>query len=226
LERFVTAASVAEVDTIYLADIQGPPMGCGCGNPACRSWDNAPGEKIAPSAYHHPEVLFPLRFFQEVKARITDRRIIPVLCPECERGILMDGVEDPDGPDGTDLCQGVLCMSPCSREFFPRLLAAFREAADSIALVLTVDALCKNHPLFGEPRAWAKRAWRHYGSDLLPVVEPEDADAFPDALIAFAYDQSVEPRPRPAGYRPSEPPVACGGSPSCDAADSTEPTSQ
>mgnify|MGYP000914001664 CR=1 FL=1 len=214
LARLVEWASRAPVETIFLADIQGPPMGCGCGNPACRSWDNAPGDKVAPSAYDHPEILFPLRFFQAARALLPDRNLIPVLCPECERGIVLDGIDDPDGPLGTDLCQGVLCMSPCTRVFFPRLLEAFRAETERVALVLMVDALRKNHPLFGAPRAWAERAWRHYGTDLMPLVEVDDASLSPAALIALAYDQSVSPHAPPPGYVPSVPTIPCGGCPS------------
>ena len=43
---------------VWLADIQGPPMGCGCGNPCCRSWDNAPGPKLPVRLMTAPKFCF------------------------------------------------------------------------------------------------------------------------------------------------------------------------
>lgn len=210
LARFVAAAKASPYDTILLADIQGPPMGCGCGNPSCRSWDNAPGEKVAPSPYEVPEVLFPLEFFRAARRALPGRRLIPILCPECERGIELEGVADPDGPEGTNLCQGVGCVYPCSTEYWPRLLEAFRHETDRIGLLLTVDGLERNHPVYGEPRAWAHRAHRHYGLDLTPCVEPVDAPASGDWIVLATYDQSCRPVAPPPGYEPSVPPIRCG----------------
>lgn len=197
-------------ERLVLLDVQGPPMGCGCGNPSCRSWDNAPGEKVAPGTYEHPDLLFPLEFARAVRALWPETRILPVLCPECERGIDVDGVDDPDGPEGTDLCQGVACVSPCATVFWPRLLTAMRAEWTEIGLLLTVSALEKDHPAFGAPRAWAERAHRHYGTDLLPAIEPEDIARFERCLVLADYDQSVWPERPPEGYIPSVPPIRCG----------------
>jgi len=90
--RRIAAAPWAQ--RIWLADIQGPPMGCGCGNPSCRSWDNAPGPKLASTPYDRPELLFPLEFCTALCAALPNREIVPVLCPECERHIVLDGVPD------------------------------------------------------------------------------------------------------------------------------------
>src|SRR5579862_4038489 len=81
--RKIRLASWAQ--RIWLADIQGPPMGCGCGNPCCRSWDNAPGPKLASTPYDRPEILFPLEFLSALAAMLPDTTLVPVLCPECER---------------------------------------------------------------------------------------------------------------------------------------------
>lgn len=199
---------------IWLADIQGPPMGCGCGNPSCRSWDNAPGPKLASTPYDRPEVLFPLEFYTAVTARAPDRRFIPVLCPECERFVQLDGVDDPDGPEGTDLCQGIPCGDICTLQYFPKLLAGFREQVEPIGLLLMVDALDKNRPVFGAPRQWAQRAHRHYGTDLIACVEPEDAARFEQVLILTDAPQSCWPVPPPPDYRAEVPAIMCGYCPS------------
>jgi hypothetical protein len=195
---------------VWLADIQGPPMGCGCGNPSCRSWDNAPGPKLASTPYDRPEILFPLEFYAALSAALPGTRLVPVLCPECERFISLDGVDDPDGPEGTDLCQGIPCGDICTRQYFPKLLTAFRTACEQIGLLLMVDALEKNHAVFGPPRAWATHAHRHYGVDLIACVEPEDASRFEQALILTDAPQDCWPVPPPPGYRAEVPPIMCG----------------
>lgn len=197
-------------ERVWIADIQGPPMGCGCGNPSCRSWDNAPGPKLASTPYDRPEVLFPLEFYAALTAALPGREIVPVLCPECERRIVLGDVEDPDGPMATDLCRGIPCGDICTLQYFPKLLAAFRAAAGQFGLLLMVDALEKDHPVFGEPRAWAHLAARHYGGDLIPCVEPADAGSFGDALVLTDAPQDCWPVAAPSGYRPEVPPIMCG----------------
>ena len=195
--------------TVYLTDIQGAPMGCGCGNSLCRSWDNSHGEKIAETPYAQPEILFPLIFWQTLQARFPSRTIIPVLCPECERGIILDGVDDPDGSLGTNLCQGIPCVRPCALDYWPRLLAAFRAETSQIALLLLTRALEKDHPIYGE-KGWARRAHAHYGMDLIPTIEPEDANYFPHALICTDAPQDIYPVAPPDGFTPVIPPIMCG----------------
>ena len=209
-------------ERVWLGDIQGPPMGCGCGNPCCRSWDNAPGPKLAPSAYDRPELLFPLEFFAAVAAALPAADLVPVLCPECERGIRLSGIEDPDGPGGTDRCQGIACRRPCALDYGPRLLQAFRERAPTVGLLLLTEALGKNHPVFGPPRSWSRLAYRHYGAPgnsqarppLVACVEPEDADAFAgDVLVLTDAPQGAWPAVPPPGYVPEVPAILCGSCP-------------
>ncbi len=203
LERLFTALSQNPwCETLYLSEIQGPPMGCGCGNPSCRSWDNAPGEKVAPTAYEKPEILFPLEFFRAIRAQ-TKIEMIPILCAECERGVCIGGVDDPDGPEGTDLCQGIPCVRPCALDFWPRLLDAFRLETPSVGLLLLQSALEK-------PEDWPRRAHGHYGADLFPCVEPESAGDFTDCLIATDAPQSCWPEPLPEGVVPTIPAIQCG----------------
>jgi hypothetical protein len=193
---------------LFLTDLQGPPMGCGCGNPCCRSWDNAPGEKLAPTPYLTPEVLFPLVVFRELKKQIN-AALLPILCPECERGVTIDGVEDPDGPAGTDLCQGIPCVRPCALDYWPRLLSAFRSETPMVGLLTLTEALGKDHAIYGET-GWARHAHRHYGTDLLPTVERRDAANFEHCIIATDAPQSCWPVAPPIGYTPEIPPILCG----------------
>jgi hypothetical protein len=223
--RLVQNAPWAE--RIWLGDIQGPPMGCGCGNPCCRSWDNAPGPKIAPTAYERPEVLFPRVFFAALSSALPGSDLVPVLCPECERFLDLEGVSDPDGPHGTDLCRGVPCV-PCTQQFWPSLLAAFRASVPTVGLLLLNDALGKNHPVFGAPRAWSRLAYRHYsglGADdapnrapLIACVEPADADfaGADDVLILSDAPQNAWPVAPPPGYVPTVPAIQCGYCPPSD----------
>jgi hypothetical protein len=228
--RLLRGAPWAE--RVWLADIQGPPMGCGCGNPCCRSWDNAPGTKLASTPYDHPELLFPLEFFAAVAAALPEIDLVPVLCPECERGISLGGgsddgdagIQDPDGPEGTDLCQGVACRRPCALDYWPKLLEAFREREPRgpVGLLLLTTALGKDHPVFGPPRSWSRLAYQHYSQHysgetsqarppLVACVEPEDADAFSaDVLVLTDAPQSVWPASPPPGYVPEVPAIRCG----------------
>src|SRR4051812_12399585 len=59
--RLVQAVD-APFAALFLSDIQGGPVGCGCGNDLCRSWDNSPGDKIAPSPYERPDTFFSVVF--------------------------------------------------------------------------------------------------------------------------------------------------------------------
>jgi hypothetical protein len=204
----IEAAPWAE--QVWLADIQGPPMGCGCGNPSCRSWDNAPGPKLACTPYDRPEILFPLEFYTALRALLPNTEIVPVLCPECERRIEIDGVADPDGPQGTDLCQGIPCGDICTVQYFPRLLAGFRQTTAPLGMLLMVEALEKNHAVFGPPCTWATRAHRHYGTDLIACVEPEEANTFDQAVILTDAPQDCWPVPPPPGYQAEVPPIMCG----------------
>lgn len=205
-------------ERVWLGDLQGPPMGCGCGNPCCRSWDNAPGPKVARTAYDRPEVLFPRELFAALSAALPGRDLVPVLCPECERFLDLEGVEDPDGPNGTNLCRSVPCV-PCTQQFWPDLLAAFRAAVPNVGLLLLNDALGKNHPVFGPPRSWSHLAYRHYsrpGADrsapLIACVEPAAAGAAEadEVLIVTDAPQNAWPAAPPPGYIPTVPAIQCG----------------
>lgn len=195
---------------IWLADIQGPPMGCGCGNPCCRSWDNAPGPKLASTPYDRPEILFPLEFYVALADMLPDRELVPVLCPECERFIDLDGLWDPDGPAGTDLCQGIPCGDICTLQYFPKLLAGFRQQALAPALLLLTGAFGKRSLAQHGGGPWSVQAHRHYGRELTAVVEPEEAGLFETFLAVTDAPQDCWPAPLPSGYVAESPPIMCG----------------
>jgi hypothetical protein len=71
-------------------------------------------------------------------------------------------------------------------------------------------ALGRDHPVYGAPRAWARLASEHYGSDLTPCIEPEDAFCFSNALILTDAPQTCWPVTPPADYTPELPPIMCG----------------
>jgi hypothetical protein len=84
-------------------------------------------------------------------------------------------------------------------------LHAFRGHALTIALLLLTGAFGKGHPVYGPPRAWAASAHRHYGADLIPCIEPEDADRFDGVTLLLndllAHNAEVVRRFSPLGAR-------------------------
>ena len=191
---------------LWLADVQGPPSGCGCGNLCCRSWDNSPGEKLVPaSPADLPDQFWPELFFEEVINHIWDLeraiQVCPILCPECEWGFALGGVDSPDGPQGTNLCGGIR-HDATSLDYWPELLERFRRLGGSlfvpqVGLLLLCEALRKNHPVYGAPRNWPVLAHSHYGLDLFPCIEPADATKFNDCAIVLDAPQTISPKPAP-----------------------------
>lgn len=194
---------------LWLSELQGPPMGCGCGSPCCRSWDNSPGPRVVDQSPRDlPDRFFAEEFFNRLMAATweADRalQVCPILCPPCERDVRIGEAWDPDGPGGTNLCRGGDC-GLIAHDYWPELRARFRAWRGSlfvphVGLLLACDALAKNHPVYGEPRSWAKAAHQSYGEDLFPCIEPADADAFDRGLILLDAPPSARPIPAPLGY--------------------------
>jgi hypothetical protein len=175
--RLVRAVD-SPVDGLFLSDIQGGPAGCGCGNDLCRSWDNSPGEKIAPSPYESPEIFFSLVFLAEMRRRLAGVTIIPVICEECEAGIEMDGIAGPDEILGE--CHGVPCR-PCSVDYYPRFIDALSGEA-SVGLLSLYKLWRRNVPLWGDEAGWVGAILRRYlGRDprqrLLSVLQGWDVSS-------------------------------------------------
>ena len=143
-------ASAPKLDGLFLCDIQGAPMGCGCGNPLCRSWDNSTGKKVAPAPYQHPDKYFSREFVSAVRRNLPDVTILPVLCEECENGIDVGPAADPD-LDGA--CHGVPCAHPCSLDYYPGLLRAL-SGPSPIGLLAFYRLFRRNTPEYGAEAGW------------------------------------------------------------------------
>jgi hypothetical protein len=224
------------LEGLFLNDIQGAPVGCGCGNVLCRSWDNSPGEKIAPTPYKDPDTFFSKRFWEACVERLQEKglsraNVVPILCGECEIGISMNGVESPDEQLGT--CRGIPCSRPCALVYWPKMVRAFAEAeggAQWKGLLTPYKLFGRDVPLYGDTAAWVGASIAHYReveptANLIAVVqgwdvEPEEVTAqFEQALGQGAggvlvldepLDQSWTPIPLPEGYVPEIPPIMCG----------------
>jgi tetratricopeptide (TPR) repeat protein len=105
LKRVHTMVQAApHLDGLLLNDIQGPPAGCGSGNILCRSWDNSPGDKIAPTPYANPDVFFSEAFWRACADALAGppekplprECVVPILCGECAIGIFLGDAFNPD----------------------------------------------------------------------------------------------------------------------------------
>ena len=125
-------------------------MGCGCGNPLCRSWDNSPGEKIAPAPYQHPEIYFSKEFANAIQRDNPALRVVPVLCEECENGIDVGPAVNPDlaGP-----CHGIPCAHPCSLDYYPGLLKAMA-GPRPVGLMAFYKLFRRDKSIYGGEAAW------------------------------------------------------------------------
>jgi hypothetical protein len=174
-------------DRIYLSNVQNPPTGCGCGNLQCRSWDNSPGEKIAPSPYEHKDQFFTSLFIDTVKAKLPRLKITPVLCPECEQGVEMSSVASPDAVTG--YCHSINCSDPCGSIYYPGLIRALGPL-DRVGLLCAYKALRRDLPLYGETAGWIAANIARYGQHgdvrkLLAVIQGWDVST--DEIKAQLY---------------------------------------
>jgi hypothetical protein len=136
---------------VFLADIQGPPNGCGCGNTACRSWDNSPGPKVADSPYKYPATFFSKVFAEAVQRAHPRLEVIPVLVGECENGLDVGKAANPDATSGA--CHGIPCLHPCSLDYYPGLLRAL-SGPKPVALFTPYKLFRRNRPEYGGEAAW------------------------------------------------------------------------
>lgn len=223
------------LDGLFLNDIQGPPAGCGCGNVLCRSWDNSPGDKIAPTPYQNPDVFFSQVFWEKCALALAETlpisRLIPIICGECEIGVTMGGVESPDAQMGT--CRGIACSRPCALVYWPGMVRAFSGEVGgplSVGLLTPYKLFGRDVPLYGGTAAWVGASVAHYReidptASVLAVVQGWNVT--PDELAAQIeqaatcgatgvlvleepLDQSWWPVAPPADYAPSVPPILCG----------------
>ncbi len=221
------------LEGLFLNDIQGPPAGCGCGNVLCRSWDNSPGEKIAPTPYANPDVFFPQVFWHACAHAMVDTlpisRICPIICGECEIGVTLGGVESPDEQLGS--CRGIPCARPCAQVYWPglvRALAAERGGPSAVGLLTPYKLFGRDVPLYGDTAAWVGASVTHYreydpaaqviavtqGWDVTPeelaaqIEQAASNGAWGTLVLEEPLDQSWWPAAPPADYAPIVPPVS------------------
>ncbi len=227
------------LDGLLLNDIQGPPAGCGCGNILCRSWDNSPGDKIAPTPYVMPDVYFSQVFWRACAESLSKLpthplsidRVVPILCGECEIGIPMGKVFSPD--DLLNNCRGINCSNVCSLHYWPGMVRAFaqdRGGPAAVGLLTPYKLFGRDMPLYGDTAAWVGASQTHYHTcdpvaNLIAVIQGWDvsedelsaqvaqaAENGAKGVLALEepLDQSYHPLPLPPGYIPSVPPIMCG----------------
>lgn len=227
--------SAPRLDGLFLNDIQGAPVGCGCGNVLCRSWDNSPGEKIAPTPYQNPDVYFSQVFWQACVKSLSNSlpksAILPIICGECEIGVTMGGVESPDEQRGT--CRGIACSRPCALVYWPglvRSLATANGGPNQVGLLTPYRLFDRDTPLYGATGAWVGASVAHYReydpeAKIVAVVQGwevtpgEHAEQIEQAARGGAtailtleepLEQSWWPVPLPENYVPCIPPIMCG----------------
>lgn len=231
--------SAPPLDGLLLNDIQGPPAGCGCGNILCRSWDNSPGEKVAPTPYVTPDVYFSQVFWRACadalaaspERNLSPAQVVPILCGECELGIQMGPAFSPD--DALGSCNGIRCGDVCASTYWPGMVRAFareRNGPDRIGLLTPYKLFGRDASLYGETAGWVAASLAHYRSidpsaRLTAVIQGWDVDAGEieaqriraaeggaGGLLVMEepLDQSYRPLPLPEGYLPTVPPIMCG----------------
>lgn len=240
LKRVQTLVQAAPpLDGVLLNDIQGPPAGCGCGNILCRSWDNSPGDKIAPTPYTNPDLFFSEVFWRACADALAGHpekplpreRVVPILCGECEIGIPMGAAFSPDGV--LNNCRGIDCSNVCSLHYWPAMVRAFapeRGGPSAVGLLTPYKLFGRDLSLYGSTAAWVQASLTHYHSceptaRLTAVIqgwevtaeelEAQTAQAVAghaDGLLILEepLDQSYHPLPLPPGYVPAVPPSLCG----------------
>jgi hypothetical protein len=212
------------LDGCFLNDIQGPPVGCGCGNILCRSWDNSPGIKIAPAPYAQPELFFTAEFVRACQEILSSMPLVPVICSECEIGVTIGGVESPDSLLGS--CHSIPCARPCALEYFPGLAKAL-EGQSRVGLLALYKLFGRDRPLYGEIAGWVRGVVEHYlrlapKTNLIAVLQGWDVTAAErEAQVRQAItggargilmaempiEQSWKPTEPPPGYQPTMTPI-------------------
>jgi len=144
---------------LFLNDVQGGPSGCGCGNALCRSWDVSPGTKVAPSPFTHTEDYFTVRFVEAVTAAHPDLTIVPVICSECEIGVTIGGLANPDLMTGH--CHGITCGNPCGGVYYPGLVRALA-GQPLVGLLSFYRLFGRDRALYGDEAAWCAAIFDGY----------------------------------------------------------------
>jgi hypothetical protein len=166
VNNLLETAGIKDVEGVFLNDIQSAPEGCGCGNALCRMWDNSLGEKVSGEDAHYfgENPVAPLKFVQVVKKSHSNLEVIPVITEECEAGVTVGGVENPE----TTLGYGqMLCVHPDGLETYPRLIRTL-SSLEHVGLLSLYKEFERDDPAYGSEGAWTGAILDRYLS-----VEPD-----------------------------------------------------
>ena len=187
--ELVEEADWAEV--IYLSELQAGPAGCGCGSLLCKSWDNSPGKKISggnPYDSGHVPVQVS-KFMYDLREKFRKTRFVPVLTSECESGVTVCGVRDPERKGGFGTMD---CTVPCATRTFPRLVDTLK-GEGRIGLLCLAKEFGRNIPLYGEEYAWVRgNVERLRGLDAPPIVAVVQGWDVPPREILKQVDRARE----------------------------------
>ena len=196
---------------VLLSDVLGAPEGGGCGHATGRLWDGPPGEKISGghgvTAFgDHPGA--PRLFARRVAAALNGIEVIPVITEECEAGITVSGVEDPERSLGYGRMS---CRNPCAARFYGRLIDDLH-VLPRVGLLALYRTFGRDVPEYGPEGAWVGGIVERYrdrdpAQRLVTVLEgwdvtPEQVAAQVDqALAAGASGFVIVTRPLDQTWR-------------------------
>ncbi|MCH7760194.1 hypothetical protein IIA15_02155 [candidate division TA06 bacterium] len=147
---------------VFLNDIQSAPEGCGCGNALCRMWDNSIGAKISGEEpiFFGENPIAPFRFVQAVEKVYPQLEVIPVIVEECEAGVTVGGVKDPE----TTLGYGrILCVHPDGVDTYPKLIRTLG-SLKKVGLLSLYKVFERDDPAYGPEAAWTGAILERYHS--------------------------------------------------------------
>ncbi len=162
---------------IFLNDVQSAPEGCGCGNALCRMWDNSEGEKLSGDwpDYFGKNPIAVLRFVEAVESLFPRFNVVPIITEECEAGLEVGGVKDPE----TTLGYGrMLCSHPDGLETYPTLIKTL-SPLKAVGILSLYKVFDRDDPAYGCQAAWVGAIldrYRLYDRDqrLISVIQGWD----------------------------------------------------
>jgi hypothetical protein len=174
-------AGVEGVRGILLNDVLGAPEGCGCGNALCRLWDGSVGEKISGGEgvmSFGANPVAPRLFAEEVSRRLGGLEAIPIITEECEGGIEVCGVTDPERTLGYGRMS---CRNPCAVDSYRRLIEQL-SPLPRVGLLTLYQTFGRNVPEYGPEAAWIGCVIeRYHGHDpsqtVIAILEGWDVTA-------------------------------------------------
>jgi hypothetical protein len=142
----------------------------------------------------HKDMFFTSIFLDALNAKLPRMRITPIICPECEQGVVMGPAANPDAQ--TRYCASINCSDPCGGFYYPGLVRALGGLA-SVGLLCTYKALRRDVPIYGAEAAWVAANIDRYGehgavSRLVPVLQGWDVSEDEiKAQLSFVSERNV-----------------------------------